>query len=114
MTAIVYCCKRVCSAGTFSASRCSRRMKVERNGMPYCGQHDPEKVATKRKVKEARWQAEADAQKAVRDAAAMLTDKLRAGRPEYSFLSGKGRYTGSIVLSAEEAQRLIVRLEIAR
>lgn len=110
-TKTVYCCHRVYYAGEFTSSGCTRRMKVERNGRPYCGWHDPEKVKAKRAALEAKWQAKSDEQKAIRDAATILTDKLGVGRPEYSFLSGNGRYTGSIVLSAEEAQRLIVRLE---
>ena len=47
-----------CCATVFSdrfRSKCSRRAKVERNGRFYCGQHDPEAVAAKRKKANTRW-----------------------------------------------------------
>lgn len=88
---------------------CSRTMKVMRDGKPYCNQHDPEKVAAKRAAWEAKYQAKERALLQVRDAAEKLATELGIGRPEYS-----GGYTGGIVLSAEEAQRVIGWLETLR
>ena len=88
---------------------CSRAMKVLRDGKPYCNQHDPEKVAAKRAAWEAKYQAKEKALLQVRDAAEKLAAELGVGRPEYS-----NGYTGGIVLSAEEAQRVIGWLETLR
>lgn len=89
---------------------CSRTMKVTRDGKPYCNQHDPERVAAKRAAWEAKYQAKEKACLQVRDAAEKLVNELGVGRPEYS----TNGWTGSIVLSAEEAQRVIGWLETLR
>jgi hypothetical protein len=81
-------------------------MKVMRNGKPYCGQHDPERVAAARAVADAKYQAKSAAQEQVRLSAVKLADQLGVGKPDYF-----GCYTGGIVLTAKEAQRLIARLE---
>lgn len=110
MTTIVYCCEPVYSADMFSPSRCSRRMKVERNGKPYCGQHDPEKVFARRAKSEEAAQEKRDADTQRFRSASRLVDALGVGKPHYDFVVLRG-YSGGIVLSAEEAQRLIARLE---
>ena len=89
---------------------CSRTMKVMRNDKPYCNQHDPEKVAAKRAAWDAKYQAKEKALLQVRDAAEKLAADLGVGRPEYS----TNGYTGGIVLTAEEAQRVIGWLETLR
>lgn len=37
---------------------CSRKASVERDGKWYCGQHDPQAVADRRKTKESQWETE--------------------------------------------------------
>ena len=88
---------------------CSRTMKVTRDGKPYCNQHDPEKVAAKRAAREAQYQAQERAKLQVRDAAKKLAADLGVGRPEYS-----NGWTGGLVLTADEAQRVIGWLEHLR
>ena len=108
MSDVVYCSEQVYGTA-WGGSRCSRKMKVMRNGKPYCGQHDPEKVTAVRAAAEAKYQAKKAAQEQVRLSAAKLADQLGVGKPDYF-----GCYTGGIVLTAEEAQRLIARLERMR
>ncbi len=42
----------------YDYSSCPHKAKVERNGQWYCGRHDPEAVAAKRKARHAKWDAE--------------------------------------------------------
>ena len=83
-----------------------------RDGRLWCKQHDPEKIKKRREAQSAKWQAEYDAQEQLRRSAVDLAAELGVGLPEYSAYSGRGRYTGGITLSAEEAQRLIERLKV--
>ena len=105
MSDVVYCSEQVYGTA-WGGSRCSRKMKVMRNGKPYCGQHDPEKVTAKNTARNAKWEAERAAHKQVRKSAQALANALGAGSPD--------GVTGGIVLTAEEAQRLIARLERMR
>lgn len=54
-------CSESVRAGTAgwrtSYKRCSRAATVERNGKPYCGQHDPEAITSRRQAKSAEWDA---------------------------------------------------------
>ena len=102
----VHCVAFIYGSNSWNAHRCTRRMKVMRNGKPYCAQHDPEKVKAKRDALQAKWEAEEDARTQMRASAQALADALGAGSPDGD--------TGGIVLSAEEAQRLIARLERMR
>jgi len=43
------CSKTVWYGSGFPSRQCSRTESVERNGKPWCKQHDPERVAVKRK-----------------------------------------------------------------
>ena len=104
------CSKIIHGFGMFSSVQCSHAMKVMHNDKPYCNKHDPEKVKARRAERDAKWQAKYDEQKRVLADTISLAAALGAGEPEYSTLSGKGRYTGSIVLTADEAQQLIERL----
>ena len=99
---VVRCCRSISSGDPWHRSQCSRAMKVMRNGKPYCAQHDPEKVAAKDTARNARWEAEWAAQKQARKSAQALADALGAGSPDGD--------TGGIVLTAEEAQRLIAQI----
>lgn len=111
MTDRVRCSRTVFGNGIgFGGSLCSRTMTIMRDGKPWCSLHDPSAVAAKRVKQETKWKAEREAQEAVREAAIKLATELGVGRPEFSTLSGRGRYTGSLVVSAEEARRLIERL----
>ena len=101
------CCKLIYGTGTFNSPSCSRSGVIQRNGKLWCKQHDPEKVAARRAAQSAKWEAEHEAQNQVRRAAVDLAAELGVGLPEYSTYSGKGRYTGGITLSAEEARRVI-------
>ncbi len=116
MSGPVRCSKRIFDGSRvdFGGHMCRKKATIERDGKPWCKLHDPERVAAKRAEREARWNAEHDAQKQVEASALALAAALGVGRPEYSTLSGKGGYTGGIVLSAEEAQRVIGWLESLR
>jgi len=109
MTERIRCSKRIYGSRMMRAVTCLRAGIIERNGKLWCKQHDPDNVAAKRKALNAKGQAEHEAQNQVRKAAEKLATELGAGRAEYSALSSKGRYTGGIVLTAEEAQSLIAR-----
>ena len=91
---------------------CSRAMKVTRDGKPYCNQHDPIAINAKWEARRAAAQAEQNTQEQIQKAANSLTTQLGVGRPEFSLT--RSGYTGGIVLSAEEAQRVIGWLETLR
>ncbi len=111
----IRCSKMVYSPGRFRGIQCAHSMRVMRNDKPYCSKHDPEKVEAKRAARSAEWQARHDAQEQVRVSTLAIVAELGSGTPEYSIaLSGKGRYTGGIILTANEAQRLIARLAKVR
>ena len=110
----IRCSKLIYSPGMFRGAQCYYTMKVMRDNKPYCNKHDPEQVKAKRDARSAKWQAEHDAQRQIEASASALAATLGAGRPEYSTLSGKGRYTGSIVLTADEVQQIIARLTKAK
>lgn len=105
MSETVFCCQRLYGQAWHNAL-CSRKMVVERNGKPYCKQHDPEAVAAKRTKWEQKAQAKQDASTARYESAKRLAAKLGYGRPDYDGVRAR-EYTGGIVLTAEEAQRLI-------
>ena len=110
----VRCSKMIYASGMFRGVQCSHTMKIMRNNKPFCNKHDPEKVKAKQAERDAKWQTLYDAQKQVQAAAISLTAELGVGTPEYSMLFGKGHYTGGVILSANEAQRLIARLTKAK
>lgn len=114
MNVTIRCAKMVYSSGMFHGTMCSRAGTIERDGKLWCKQHDPERVAARRAAQAAKWDAEHQAQREVEAEAMSLAKALGVGRPEYSTLSGKGCYTGGIVLTAEEAQRVIGWLEALR
>lgn len=84
--------------------------KIERNGKPYRGQHDPEKVAVRRAKSEEVMREKNNASDQRCMVAKQLANKLGVGSPYYDYIVLHG-YTGGIVLSAQEAQRLIARME---
>ena len=115
-TKVMRCSERVYDGSRvdFGGHSCSRKGIIERNGELWCKQHDPEEVAARREAQSAKWQAEYDAQEQLRRSAVALAVELGVGLPEYSAYTGKGRYTGGIILTAEEAQRVIRWLEALR
>jgi hypothetical protein len=63
MSASQRCSHRVYEAGWNNYHYCRRNGKVERDGKPYCNQHDPEKVEARRQKREQDWQKELDEEK---------------------------------------------------
>ena len=61
---------------------CGKPAKMEYEGKPYCGLHDPIKAKAKRDATDARWRAEMQTEKAKRiaDAAAKSALELDAAR----------------------------------
>lgn len=61
---------------------CSRNAKVERDGKPYCTQHDPERIARLRKERmdaaSARWERQ-DRAMAVREAQLLAANLVERG-----------------------------------
>jgi len=51
------CCARVWPMGAMRSSQCLHKAKVTRNSFPYCGRHDPERIAEQRAAKDAERQA---------------------------------------------------------
>lgn len=56
------CCESVYDPGRFRPRGCSKNATVERDGKPYCGLHDPDRVEAKRAERHAKldrqWAAE--------------------------------------------------------
>lgn len=53
------CCVEVPTKDLFMHyHQCQRRAKVERNGKWYCAQHDPDRIAQRRREAQARFEAE--------------------------------------------------------
>src|SRR5262245_35553402 len=105
------CSARVPSGRTYYA--CMNRAKVERDGKWYCAIHDPERVKTKQAKWEADFQKRWDQQRADENAAEERARRLGMGRPHFDAMGkGLGRYTGGVVLTAEEADELIARLAV--
>ena len=48
------CCERVVGPRV-TVYQCRNRAKVERDGKPYCGIHDPERVAARRRAQDAHY-----------------------------------------------------------
>lgn len=57
---------------------CSRSATVERDGKPYCGQHDPEAIESRLKAERAAWDAKYDRKKAARRLELAAPDLLAA------------------------------------
>ena len=110
----IRCSTLIYGPGMFRGVQCSHAMKVRRNEKPYCNKHDPEKVQERRDARDEKWQAKHDAQRQIEASAIALTTALGVGRPEYSMLSGRGRYTGGIVLTVDEVQQIIAKLTKAK
>ncbi len=78
MSEKVKCCKQVRDEGRWpSFHRCRHDMVVERDGKPYCKQHDPVAVKARNDVRSVKWDAKwalARAESAYRDAAVALAE----------------------------------------
>lgn len=89
--------------------RCSNLAKVQRDGKWYCGIHDPEAIRRKQERRDAKIREREEARDLALSEAQARCHRLGMGHPHYSHLgSGAGRYTGGVVLTAEEADRLIL------
>lgn len=93
----------------FTGHPCSLAAKVERDGEWYCTRHDPQRETARRETRQAKWDAEEAAQRDQRDRAYALARRLGVGHPYFHTL--RGGYTGGVVLTAEEAQMLVNRME---
>lgn len=94
--------------------QCLRKAIVQRDGHGYCRQHDPAAVAARRKASELRWQERENANDATEREAKRLAALLGVnGRAEYyshpTSLSKSG-YLRNVVISFEDAEKLITRL----
>lgn len=61
-------------------SPCGKLAKVERDGKPYCGTHDPVRVAEKRAARDAEWEREQAAHDRKHRVAACRDAVIRAAR----------------------------------
>ncbi len=93
--------------------QCVRNGKIERNGKWYCKQHDPVAIKKKRDDESAAWKAERDGSEAKGNAARMLAERLGCGSPHYHHPArgGFGEYSGGLVISKEDVEKLLERLE---
>ena len=93
------CSKAVWYGSGFRSRPCSRMATVERNGKSYCKQHDPERVAAKRKERSEAWdrkwaereqrQKEATQQQAALERKAALVEELVAALRQISSHDGE-------------------------
>lgn len=94
MSEIKRCCSTVRTGGSFHGHQCTRNAKVERDGKPYCGSHDPVLMREKANKRFGDWKAKNDTRisldKRFRHKAACF-DELRDALE--SLLS---RYTGRV------------------
>lgn len=88
---------------------CERRGVVKRDGMLYCTQHDPEAVAAREAERIAAIREQLALRNRLANEAAQRCSKLLVGRP----YRPEGGPTGGVVLTAEEADVLIARMELA-
>ena len=86
---------------------CANKGTVERDGKPYCGVHDPQKVAARQARRDASYLDAREEQDAKWKAADARARALGGGM---AFHDGPLGYTGGIVLSPEQADALIARL----
>lgn len=89
-------------------TRCQNPVKYEFNGKKLCGVHYRSEM-NRIKTKE-QWERKREAQKALREQANILAGRLRDLGFEAD-LEYRDGYTGSVVLHAEDAEKLIKRLE---
>lgn len=71
--------------GSFGFGRmypCKRKATVERDGQPYCTQHDPERVAREREAQMARWEREREDDRKKREREAKQAAFLREAMQE--------------------------------
>lgn len=52
------CCARVADGSGFHFYNCGKRAKTTHEGKPYCGIHDPERLAAIRAKNSAKWEAD--------------------------------------------------------
>lgn len=112
------CAKLVADDGrAVSFHRCRGRAIVTRDGRPYCGLHDPVdgRVAQARRAREAQWDAESAEDEAVQKEARRWGRRLGVRGAEAYFLVGFGArrsaYQRSLVISFDEAEKLVARLK---
>ena len=109
-TQIGYDCQASAYRGRFGFGRCCRRGVIYANGKYYCKQHDPNAVAKRREEREKRFQQEEKRGDDLQRQAKKLLKQLGIkGEIEFSFLAKT--YTDAIVISFDEAQKLIDRLK---
>ena len=108
MTQSGMCSERVYREGDpWHSHPCAKKGTVERNGKPYCGVHDPQKVAARQATRNAEYLAARGGQDAKWKAANARALALGGGM---AFYDGPLDYTGGSVLSPEQADALIARL----
>ena len=101
------------SVGFYSCGR--KTGLVHRDGKWYCNQHDPERVAARRQVRDQRVAAEKAADAAIEARGAALAKRLgvaaRTGHTFESVLRGRLRSAEHIQLSFDDAERLLRELQ---
>lgn len=85
---------------------CQRAASVQRNGKWYCRQHDPVVRKAKDEARRAEWDAKAKASDDIHAEAERIAERLGCGVPHY----GLNGITRAIVVSFDEAERLIRQL----
>lgn len=92
--------------------RCAKSATVWRSGKGYCAVHDPVRRAAKTKEWHDAFDAEQKASDATFNAARRIAKRLGCGEPYfYAPVRGIGRYERAIVVSFDDVERLIKRLE---
>lgn len=108
-----------CSATVFGPRvhswQCTRRAAVTRNGKKYCRQHDPVAVAAKRQAQEDARKAEERREEDLLRAAERRCKALGYGEPNWQHsYRGPSGWTGGVVLTPDQADALIAKLEAVR
>lgn len=109
------CSVRIPYGMGFHSTACSKPVKVERDGKPYCTIHDPERLKAKAANRQAADDQRMAEQKAVEAKAREFAALLGAGRPFFhysrNFGNAHGRWMDGLFLSFPELEDLIERLK---
>jgi hypothetical protein len=103
------CSGHVYHSGHWGSSVCENKVNVERDGKPYCGTHDPVKVAARRAKKDEKYRAERETKDEIFEAAKAVCSALGAGCPVW----GRDGIERAIKLTFEEVRLLSERLRAA-
>ncbi len=100
------CCEKVSGQGGWHMFQCEQKGTVEVDGKLYCWQHDPAKVAAKRKAKEDKRAAERARGEVNTTDGDALIKRLGCGGIQYR----DGRVVRRITITFSEAEAIAKRL----